>query len=96
MFKTRVIDPPYPARVTKALLVKWNGEVRVWDSPRSAIEGAEVLDIITSPCAIRVVEEQLDMYGSIPQRARVSYRRGKEGWIIYDMLHKTTPRQPKQ
>ena len=55
-----------------------------------------MLDIITSPCAIRVVEEQLDMYGSIPQRARISYRRGKEGWIIYDMLHKTAPRQPKQ
>ena len=96
MFKTRVIDPPHLARVTKALLAKWNGEVRVWDSPKSAIEGAEVLDIITSPCSIGVVEEQLDMYGSIPQRARISYRRGKEGWIIYDMLHKTAPRQPKQ
>ena len=34
MFKTRVIDPPHPARVTKALLAKWNGEVRVWDSPQ--------------------------------------------------------------
>ena len=89
MFKSRTIDPPYPAKVTKSLLNKWNGEVRVWDSPKSAIEGAKVLDIITRPLSAKVVDEQLDMYGSVPQRARISYQRTKEGWVIYEMIRKT-------
>ncbi len=92
MFKTRAIDPPYPVRITQRLLTKWQGEIRVWDSPKSAIEGAKVLDKITKPTQAKVVEEQLDMFGSIPQRARIQYARNKEGWVIYDMIAKPKPR----
>ena len=87
MFKTQTVDP-YPVRITKTLLKKWQGEIRVWDSPQSAIEGAKVLDIIVKPTQARVLEEQLDMFGSIPQRARIRYSRNKEGWVIYDMIAK--------
>ena len=62
MFKTQTVDP-YPVRITKTLLKKWQGEIRVWDSPQSAIEGAKVLDIIVKPTQARVLEEQLDMFG---------------------------------
>ena len=87
MFKTQTVDP-YPVRITKTLLKKWQGEIRVWDSPQSAIEGAKVLDIIVKPTQARVLEEQVDMFGSIPQRARIRYSRNKEGWVIYDMIAK--------
>ena len=87
MFKTQTVHP-YPVRITKTLLKKWQGEIRVWDSPQSAIEGAKVLDIIVKPTQARVLEEQLDMFGSIPQRARIRYSRNKEGWVIYDMIAK--------
>ena len=92
MFKTRTIDPPYAVSVTRTLLNKWNGEIRVWDTPRSAIEGGVVVDKITRPVKAVVLEEQLDMYGSLPQRARIRYSRGKEGWVIYDMVQK--PKKP--
>ncbi len=86
MFKNRTVDP-YPVAVTQELLEKWQGEVRVWDTPQSAIEGAVVLDKITTPTEAKVVEEQMDMFGSIPQRARIQYA-DKEGWVIYDMVQK--------
>ena len=73
--------------VTGGLLEKWEGTVRVWDSPNSAIEGAVVLDKITEPTQVEVFEEQMDMYGSIPQRAHIRYG-DKEGWVIYDMIQK--------
>ena len=87
MFKTRTVDP-YQVTVTKTLLKKWQGEIRVWDTPRSAIEGAVVLDKIAKPIKATVLEEQLDMYGSLPQRARIRYsrNRNKEGWVIYHMV----------
>ena len=88
MFKNRTVEP-YAAKVTGGLLEKWEGTVRVWDSPSSAIEGAVVLDKITEPTQVEVFEEQMDMYGSIPQRAHIRYG-DKEGWVIYDMIE-----QPK-
>ncbi len=91
MFKTRAVDP-YPVSITKTLLNKWQGEIRVWDTPQSAIEGAVVLDKLTSPTKVTVLEEQMDMFGSLPQRARIRYGRNKEGWIVYDMIQK--PKQP--
>ena len=86
MFKNHTVEEPYPVSITKALLAKWNGEVRVWDQPCSAIEGAIVIDSITRPLRAKVVEEQLDLYGSTPQRVRIRYGRGKEGWVIYPMV----------
>ena len=87
MFKHRTVDA-YPAVITQELLAKWQGVVRVWDTPHSAIEGAQVLDQITVPTEATVIEEQLDMFGAIPQRARVRYSGDKEGWVIYEMLQK--------
>lgn len=87
MFKNRTVEP-YPARITPRMLKKWGGQVRVWDTPASAIEGAVVLATIEKPTKVTVVEEQLDMFGSIPQRARIEYGRGKSGWVIYDMVEK--------
>ena len=48
----------YTANVTKAILKKWNGVVRVWSEPMSAIEGSQVLDEITAPTEVTVFEEQ--------------------------------------
>lgn len=93
MFKNRMVEP-YPARITTRLLKKWGGQVRVWDTPASAIDGAVVLATIEKPVKVTVVEEQLDMFGSIPQRARIQYGRGKSGWVIYDMVEKPPPRAP--
>jgi len=86
MFKNREVEA-YAVSVTPAILEKWNGEIRVWDTPQSAIEGGQVVDKITAPTDASVVEEQMDMFGSIPQRARIQYS-GKEGWVIYDMVEK--------
>jgi len=87
MFPNRTVDP-YPVSITKTVLNKWNGEVRVWDTPQSAIEGAVVLDKILKPTRATVLEEQMDIYGSLPQRARIRYSRDKEGWVIYEMVQK--------
>ena len=87
MFKTRTVDP-YRVAISRTVLNKWNSEVRVWDTPQSAIEGAVVLDKITKPTKATVIEEQMDMYGSLPQRARIRYSRNKEGWVIYEMVQK--------
>jgi len=80
---------PYKAFVTKEILKEWNGVVRVWSEPRSAVEGAEVVDEITKPIEVTVIEEQKDMYGSLAQRARIKYGEGKEGWVLYHALVKS-------
>ncbi len=87
MFKTQQVEP-YRVTITKTILKKWNGEVRVWDTPQSVVEGATLLDKITTPIEAKVVEEQLDMYGSLPQRFKIKYSRNKEGWVIAEMVSK--------
>lgn len=94
MFKTRTVDA-YQVKITSAILQKWNGEIRVWDAPKSAIEGAAVVDKITAPATATVVEEQLDMFGSIPQRAKIKVG-NVEGWVIYDMIEKPKATAPKK
>jgi len=79
---------PYQASISEEVLSKWNGIVKVWSEPKSAVEGAEVVDKITKPIKVTVVEEQKDMYGSKAQRARINYGKGKEGWVLYDALVK--------
>ena len=76
----------YKASVSKDTLDRWNGVVRVWSEPKSAVEGAEVVDEIRKPIKVSVVEEQKDMYGSLTQRAKICYGKGKEGWVLYDAL----------
>lgn len=78
----------YPAVITQEILERYDGVVRVWDSPRSAIDGGQVLDKLTQPTEVVVCEEEKDLYGSLPQRAKVRYSDGKEGWVLYQMLRK--------
>jgi hypothetical protein len=73
---------PYSASVSEETLTKWNGIVRVWSEPKSAVEGAEVVDEIEEPTEVTVVEEQKDMHGSLVQRAKIRYGEGKEGWVL--------------
>lgn len=77
---------PYKAEVSSEILKRWNDCVRVWDTPQSAVEGAEVVDMITEPIQVTVVEIQKDMmYGTTPQRYKITYG-GKEGWVLADMI----------
>jgi hypothetical protein len=78
----------YTATITQEILDRYDGVVRVWDTPRSAIDGGQVLDKISQPTEVVVSEEEKDLYGSLPQRAKVRYGAGKEGWILYQMITK--------
>ena len=79
----------YTAVITQEILERYDGMVRVWDTPRSAIDGGQVVDKITQPTDVVVSQEERDIYGSLPQRAKVHYGDGKEGWVLYQMLAKT-------
>jgi hypothetical protein len=78
----------YRAVITQEILDRYDGMVRVWDTPRSAIDGGQVVDKLTQPTEVVVGEEEKDLYGSLPQRAKVRYGDGKEGWVLYQMLSK--------
>jgi hypothetical protein len=78
----------YTAMITQEILNRYDGVVRVWDTPRSAIDGGQVADKITQPTEVVVSEEEKDMYGSLPQRAKIRYADGKEGWVLYQMIAK--------
>ena len=77
---------PYKALINKEILEKWNGVVRVWSDPKSAVEGAEVIDEIKKPIEITVIEEQKDMYGSKTQRVKITYGEKREGWVLSDAI----------
>jgi hypothetical protein len=77
---------PYRAQVSQEIISRWNGVVRVWSEPKSAVEGSEVVDQIREPTEVTVVEEQREMFSSQPQRARVQYGECREGWVLYDAL----------
>jgi hypothetical protein len=85
MNKIEKVDE-YKAKVTDKILEKWNGFVRVWSEPMSAVEGATVVAEITEPTEVTVLEEQKDIYGATSQRAHVRLKDGKEGWVIFEML----------
>jgi hypothetical protein len=78
----------YKATITQEILERYDGVVRIWDTPRSAIEGGQVVDKITQPTEVMVSEEEKDIYGSLPQRAKVRYGDGKVGWVLYQMITK--------
>jgi hypothetical protein len=78
----------YPAMITQEILDRYDGVVRVWDTPRSAIDGGQVVDKISQPTEIVVSEEEKDLYGSLPQRVKVGYGDGKGGWVLYQMIAK--------
>ena len=80
----------YRALITQEILERYDGVVRLWDSPRSAIDGGQVVDTITQPTEVVVSEEERDLYGSLPQRAKVRYGDGKTGWVLYQMITKVS------
>jgi len=80
---------PHKATISREIIKNWNGAVRVWNEPKSAVEGAKVMDEITKPIEVTVTEEQKDMYGSRAQRAKIRYGEGKEGWVLYHALVKS-------
>jgi hypothetical protein len=78
----------YKAMITQEILERYDGVVRVWDTPHSAIDGGQVVDKLTQPTEVVVSEEEKDIYGSLPQRVKVRYGDGKEGWVLYQMVAK--------
>jgi len=78
---------PYKMSITEETIKKY-GSVRIWDRPQSAVQGAEVVQEITKPIEVTVIDEQKDMYGSTVQRAKVRFDGNKEGWVIFGMLTK--------
>jgi hypothetical protein len=78
----------YKAMITREILERYDGVVRVWDSPRSAIDSGQVVDKIMQPTEVIVTEEEKDIYGSLPQRAKIQYDGGKTGWVLYQMIAK--------
>ena len=76
----------YQALITAEILARYDGVVRVWDSPRSAIDGGQVIDQITQPAEVVVRQEEKDIYGSLPQRVHVRYGEHKSGWVLYQMI----------
>lgn len=76
----------YRAKITQDILDRYDGVVRVWDTPRSAIDGGQVVDKLTQPTEVVVHEEEKDIYGSLPQRARIRYGDDREGWVLYQMI----------
>lgn len=76
------IVEPYKASITQEILNKWNGVVRVWSEPKSAVDGAEIVDLIKRPVEVTVIEKQKDTYGSMTQRLKIRYEEGKEGWVL--------------
>ena len=79
----------YRAMITQEILDRYGGVVRVWDTPRSAIDGGQVMDRLTQPTEIVVLEEEKDIYGSLAQRAKVRYAGDKEGWVLSQMIVKS-------
>jgi len=77
---------PYQASISKQTLIEWNGIVSVWNSPKSPLEGAKVVDEIREPAEVMVVEEQQETYGLKRKRAKIKYGEGREGWVLSDAL----------
>lgn len=90
----RVCQARYPAAVTcetlaqvqaGVTLAQVQAGVRVWDTPRSQLEGARSVDAITVPTRVDVIAEQFEPFSEKLERARIRYQ-GKEGWVLAIML----------
>lgn len=85
MNKVETIEP-YKALVSDEVLYKCNGSVRVWSEPKTSFEGAIVVDEITMPIEVTVIEVQKDVDDSLVLRAKIHYAEGQEGWVPYFAL----------
>ena len=79
----------YKVIITEQMLYKCGGEIRVWDTPRSLADGAELLDVLTEPIEAIAIEEQLECYGAGLQRIKIRYGDEREGWVLDEAVEKT-------
>jgi uncharacterized protein with PIN domain len=86
MNKTIKIEP-YSTLVSKEFFSKLSRILYVWSDPKSAVDGARVVDEIKEPIEVTVLELQKDIYFR-PQRAKIRYGGGREGWVLYEALVK--------
>ena len=81
----RLRQVAYTATITNTTLAQFPRGVRIWDAPRSAVEGARVVQVVTMPMQVEVVAEQLEPCSDTPQRFKIRYQ-DQEGWILAVML----------
>ena len=78
----------YTATITASTLAHFDQRIRVWDTPRSIVEGAQVVYEITTPTRVDVVAEQLEPFSDVAERAHIHYQ-GQEGWVLMILLTRT-------
>jgi hypothetical protein len=85
MTDNRVRQTQYAATITPETLAQLQGVLRLWDSPRSKLEGARVVAEITIPTSVHVIAEQFERFSEKPERAKIRSQ-GKEGWVLAVMV----------
>ncbi|UCC61150.1 MAG: hypothetical protein JSW38_01775 [Dehalococcoidia bacterium] len=75
------IVKPYRASINDEILYKCNGSVRIWSEPKPSFDGAIVVDEITTPINVTVLEVQKNTDDSLILRAKIHYGEGHEGWV---------------
>lgn len=82
---TRLRQAAYTATVSQTTLAQFPRGVRIWDAPRSAVAGARVVQVVTTPIQVEVVAEQLEPFSDTPEWFNIRYQ-DQEGWILAVML----------
>jgi len=82
---TRLRQAAYTATISKTTLAQFPRGVRIWDAPRSAVAGARVVQVVTTPMQVEVAAEQLEPFSDTPEWLHIRYQ-DQEGWILAVML----------
>ena len=82
---TRLRQTAYTATISKTTLAQFPCGVRIWDAPRSAVAGARVVQVVTTPMQVEIVAEQLEPFSDTPEWFNIRYQ-DQEGWILAVML----------
>ena len=82
---TRLRQAAYTATVSKTTLAQFPRGVRIWDALRSAVAGARVVQVVTTPIQVEVVAEQLEPFSDTPEWVNIRYQ-DQGGWILAVML----------
>ena len=69
------------ATITAATLERFRHVVRLWDTPTSQLEGAQVVCEITIPTVLEIIAEQHEPFSDQPERAKIRSQ-GREGWVL--------------
>ena len=76
---------PYSAMITPITLAQFPRGIQLWDTPRSAVEGAQVIGVVTEPTQVEVMAEQFEPFSSTVERLKIRYQ-SQEGWMLAIML----------